>query len=327
MPSKPERVIEARNAMGTRFEIVLPGSDPIGLRGAAEAALDEIQRLESQLTKFDSRSEISGINAYAAERPVRVEPRLFCLLQTALEVSVGTNGAFDPTIGPLMRAWGFVGGSGRLPEAAEVARAREVTGYELVGLDSEDFTIWFARDGVSLDLGAIGKGYGIDRSLEALEDAGIHCALIHGGTSTVFGMGAPEGEPGWRVALRDPSRPEGISLGSVCLKDRALSVSGSHGRSFQEGDRLYGHVLDPRTGEPTQGALLAAVSHSSATLTDALSTALLVLGPEGLTTLADHFPDADFLVVTISMGMKKLHTAGPNAWDFRPENPDSSQPT
>lgn len=327
MQNEPGRVIEARNAMGTRFEIVLPGSDLVGLRGAAEAALDEIQRLEAQLTKFDARSEVSGINAYAAERPVRVEPRLFQLIQTAMVVCHATDGAFDPTVGPLMRAWGFVGGSGRMPDPEEVARAREVTGYALVGLDPEDSTIWFAQAGVSLDLGAIGKGYGIDRALEVLEDAGIEAALIHGGTSTVFGMGAPQGETGWRVALRDPSAAEGVSLGTVTLRDRALSVSGSHGRSFREGDRLYGHVLDPRTGEPTQGALLSAVSHPSATLTDALSTALLVLGSEGLSGLAEQFPDADLLVVTVEGDAPVIHLAGPGAWQFRVHPAAPATPT
>lgn len=325
MANETGRIVEARNAMGTRFEIVLPGSDAVGLRGAAQAALDEIQRLEAQLTKFDSRSEISGLNAYAAQYPVRVEPRLFQLLHTALDICHATEGAFDPTVGRLMRAWGFVGGSGRLPDLAEVEQARAVTGYRLVGLDPEDFTLWFAREGVSLDLGAIGKGYGIDRALEVLEDAGIEAALLHGGTSTVYGMGAPEGEPGWRVALRDPSAGEGESLGFVCLRDRALSVSGSHGKAFREGDRLYGHVLDPRSGEPTRGALLAAVSHPSATLTDALSTALLVLGPDGLDLIAERYPDADLLVVTPREGGPDLHLAGPGVWQFR-ENPTAAPP-
>lgn len=335
------RVVEARKAMGTRFEIVLPGTNERALRGAAEEALDEIDRLEAQLTKFDSRSEISGINAHAAREVVRVEPRLFALLQTALEISEATEGAFDPTVAPLMQAWGFVGGGGRLPDPEDVERAREITGWHQVGLDAEDYTLWFGREGVSLDLGAIGKGYAIDRAIELLRDAGITAALIHGGTSTVYGLGAPqlptghhdtapdasvgEGEDGpeatgdgWRVAIRDPGGPEGSSLADVLLRDRALSVSGSHGKAFREGDRLYGHVLDPRTGEPTRAALLAAVGHPSATVTDALSTALLVLGPEALPELTERFPEADLLVVTSEDGRATLHPAGPNAWQLRP---------
>ncbi len=341
MSAEPPRVIEARNAMGTRFEIVLPGTNERALRGAAEEAFDEIDRLEAQLTKYDSRSEISGINAHAAREVVRVEPRLFALLQTALEISAATDGAFDPTVAPLMRAWGFVGAGGRLPDPEAVERAREITGWYHIGLDEEAFTLWFGREGVSLDLGAIGKGYAIDRAIELLRDAGITSALLHGGTSTVYGLGLPqaaaatgaqavdgdtrvgEGEPaeavaGWRVAIRDPGGPEGSSLAEVLLRDRALSVSGSHGKAFREGDRLYGHVLDPRTGEPTQAAILAAVGHPSATVTDALSTALLVLGPEALPDLTKRFPEADLLVVTSEDGRPTLHIGGPNVWQLCP---------
>ena len=310
-------VREARQAMGTRWEIVLPGEERPRLMGAAEEALDEVERLEAQLSKFKIESDVSGINTFAATEPVRVEPRLFSLLRRALAVSRETEGAFDLTVGPLLRAWGFVGGAGLLPDPAELEAAREVVGFELVELDEEASTIRFLREGVNLDLGAIGKGYAIDRSRELLEDAGVDRGLIHGGTSTVYGLGAPPGEEGWRVALRDPRRGEQDLLGEILLRDRGLSVSGPHNRAFRAGDRLYGHVLDPRTGEPTEGALLAAVAHASGTLTDALSTALLVLGPEGLPLIGASYPDADLLVAVETPEGVWLHTAGPDAWRLK----------
>jgi thiamine biosynthesis lipoprotein len=210
-----------------------------------------------------------------------------------------------------------VGGAGKLPDPEDVEAARGVVGFELVELDEEASTIRFLREGVGLDLGAIGKGYAIDRSLELLEDAGVSQALIHGGTSTVYGLGTPPDEEGWRVALRDPRRGEQDLLGEVLLRDRGLSVSGPHNRAFRAGDRLYGHVLDPRTGEPTEGALLAAVGHRSATLTDALSTALLVLGPEGLPLIGARYPEADLLVAVETPDGVWLHTAGPDEWRLR----------
>jgi FAD:protein FMN transferase len=310
-------VAEAREAMATRFEILLPGDDRVRLVAAAEEALDEIDRLESQLSMYRVHSEVSGLNAYAAAGPVRVEAQLFALLKLALDVSRRTAGAFDLTIGPLLHAWGFAGGTGKLADPDEVAAARDVTGSELVLMDDERSTVAFAREGVRLDLGAIGKGYALDRAVEVLREAGIEAGLIHGGTSTVYGIGMPPGECAWKVALRHPQREEGEGFGEVSLCDRALSVSASHGKSFRQGDRLYGHVLDPRAGEPAVGALMAAVGHPSATLTDALSTALLILGAEGLPGLAAEYPEADFLLMTPAEGGVVLEEAGPGEWDLR----------
>jgi thiamine biosynthesis lipoprotein len=310
-------VVEGRDLMATRFEVAIPGEDRVLLTGVAQEALREVERLEAQLSFYLHTSELSGINAFAAQYPVRTEPQLFRLLGLAQETSRRTGGAFDPTIGPLLRAWGFVGGTGRAAGPDAVAEARERTGAHLLHLDEDEFTVWFAREGVALDLGAIGKGYAIDQAVEILRDLGIESALIHAGTSTVAAVGAPPGEDGWRVALRDPSRGPEDTLGEVLLRDRALSVSAPHGKAFREGDRLYGHVLDPRTGEPTQGALLAAVSHPSATLTDALSTALLVLGVEGLELIGRQWPEADLLVIVEGEGAARVETAGPNAEMFR----------
>lgn len=311
------QVVEARRAMGTRWEIVLPGEDQVQLLAAAEEALDEVERLEAQLSVYRESSEVFGINTFAARQAVRVEPRLFRLLELALEVSHATDNAFDPTVGPLLRCWGFTGGQFHQPDAEALAAARALTGAHLVGLDEEEMSVWFGKEGVSLDLGAIGKGYGIDRAVEALEETGIHRALLHAGTSTVFGLGTgADGQP-WRIALRDPRTEAENLLGEVSLADRALSVSGPHNKAFRAGDRLYGHVLDPRTGEPTQAALLAAVSHPSATLTDALSTALLVLGQSGPALLEARFPDADYLVLTGDCQPGVIFSGGPNHWNLK----------
>ncbi len=317
MSSSEQCVKEARQAMGTRFEVALPGDDLLRLLPAAESALDEVERLERQLSMYRYESEISGINAYAGFQPVRVEPRLFALLRRAQQITRETGGAFDLTVGPLLRAWGFVGGSGAMAEPEAVEAARELVGADRLLLDSEAMTVTFDRPGVLLDLGAIGKGYALDRALEMLEDAGVDRALVHGGTSTVYGLGAPPDSAGWRVALRDPRGEADAVLGTVELRDRALSVSAPHGKAFREGDRLYGHVLDPRTGEPVHGAMLAAVAHPSATLTDALSTALLVLGRDGVPGLAALYPEADLLVVAEEAGGPRAWAAGPDGWRLR----------
>ena len=290
----------ARNAMATRFEIVLPGADAARLRAAAEEAFDEIERLEAQLSLFRPTSEIANVNARAAHEPVRVSPETFHLLQHAARLSAETGGAFDITIAPLMRAWGFVGGTGHLPDPTELAAARACVGMKLVELDSANHTVRFARPGVSLDLGAIGKGYAVGRAAELLRDLGITSALIHGGTSTACAIGHPPDAESWRIAVEysrvSPEIPAPL-LAQIELRDEALSMSAGWGKSFQANGREYGHVLDARTGEPANRALLAVVVTQCATETDAFSTALLTLGASGMETIGKLRPGLRALVV------------------------------
>jgi thiamine biosynthesis lipoprotein len=283
--------------MATRFELVLHGESAAALRAAGEEALDEIERLESRLSLFRPSSEIAHLNQRAASEPVRVTPALFALLQQARTLHQETEGAFDITIAPLVRCWGFQGGSGSLPKPEELAEARAKVGMHLVHLDRKDSTVYFARAGVMLDLGAIGKGYAVECAVELLRDAGVTSALLHGGTSTVYAIGHPPETEHWKVAVQNPLRkhpgsrraedsdalpPEGEApLAIALLRDEALSVSAVWGKFFEAEGKSYGHVIDPRTGEPAARAVLAAVVLPSATETDALSTALLTLGPAG----------------------------------------------
>ncbi len=273
----------ALEAMATRFELVLHGDDAVRLRAAGEEALDEIRRLEAQLSFYRPSSDVSRINARAAENPVRVEPRLFRLLQTAQRLHAATEGTFDLTVAPLMKCWGFVGGTGRRPDPDTLAEARSRTGMHLVTLNETDFTVAFARPGVLLDLGAIGKGYAVEEAAQILVDAGVECAFLHGGTSTIHAIGTPPDEACWNVAIPHPDADAAAPdqddiLAVVPLKDEALSVSAVWGKAFEDDGQTYGHVLDPRSGHPVDGAVLTAVAAPSATTCDALSTALLVLG-------------------------------------------------
>ena len=314
MPA-PEPVTLARNAMATRFEIVLHGDDPVAVRAAGEEALAEVERIEAQLSLYRNTSEIAHLNARAAREAVRVSPALFRLLDHAARLSAETGGAFDITIAPLVRCWGFIGGTGKMPSREAIEEARSKIGMNLVLLDAGNYTVRFAQEGVMLDLGAIGKGYAIERAAEILREDGVTSAMLHGGTSTVHAIGHPPGAVAWQVAIEHPTenstgqsgtdfpdasgttltampasgeagqtgseaRPKHLAV--VSLRDEAMSVSAVWGRSFQSGGKDYGHVIDPRTGQPAEAALLSAVVLPSTTETDALSTALLTLGPSGL---------------------------------------------
>jgi FAD:protein FMN transferase len=282
----------ARNAMATRFEIVLHGDDATALRAAGEEALDEITRLESQLSLYRPTSEVARINARAAFEPVRVTPVVFNLLKRARDLSEKCDGAFDITIAPLVRCWGFMGGRGHSPAREQLAAARGCIGMSHVHFDEERQTVRFDREGVMIDLGAIGKGFAIDRAAALLRDEGVESALIHGGTSTVYAIGKPMDADVWKVAIADAFGALGSgNLPTITLRDEALSVSAVWGRSFEKDGKILGHVIDPRSGEPCQGAQLAAVVTKSATDSDALSTALLVLGADGETILKRNFPD------------------------------------
>jgi thiamine biosynthesis lipoprotein len=320
----------ARHAMATRFEIVLSGEDPVSLRAAGEEALDEIERLEGQLSLFKPTSEIAHLNAGAAREAMRVTPAVFSLLEHARRLTNETEGAFDITIAPLVRCWGFMGGSGHLPPPVELESARAMVGMQLVHLDPEQSTVRFAREGVMLDLGAIGKGYAIDRAIELLREAGVTSALLHGGTSTIYGLGHPPNADSWKIEIPSPkergatlspnfpasyndsaARREMLEASAACkttpfatvsLRDASLSVSAFWGKCFQAQGRNFGHIIDPRTGEPAINAILSAVVLPSATETDALSTALLTLGPAGHEHITRLRPDIKTLVVAESEG-------------------------
>jgi FAD:protein FMN transferase len=313
----------ARHAMATRFEIVLSGADPIALRAAGEEALDEIDRLENQLSLFRPSSEIARLNARAAFEPIRVTPAVLALLQHARRLNQETDGAFDITVAPLMRCWGFLGGPGHLPKPEELEAARARVGMRLVQFDPNESRVRYEREGVMLDLGAIGKGYAIDRAVEILREAGITSALLHGGTSTVYGLGSPPEGDSWKIEIPGPgtavtfsstgsswgapsqansepglvaSTPSGAPFATVSLRDQSLSVSAFWGKFFRAQDRNFGHIIDPRTGEPSAQAVLSAVVLPSATETDALSTALLTLGPAGHDRITQLRPGIQTLV-------------------------------
>lgn len=287
-------------AMACRFELVLEGGDPVRLRAAGEEALAEIESLDNQLSRFNPRSDVSQINRYASAGPVQVEPQLFELLSLARDLCLATGGAFDITICPLVKLWRSVEGESRLPDAEEIESARRFVGMHHVVFDPAVRTVRFDSPGVEIDLGGIGKGYAIERAVECLRALGVARALIHGGTSTVYGMGEWNvGISGRRISRPDDTKGscgEPVVLRRVTLCNSALSVSATYGRSFELNGRHYGHVLDPRTGQPVGGAVVAAVWGPSPTYCDALSTALVVNGEDWLEQMRSSFAGYEGMV-------------------------------
>jgi len=271
-----ETVTVASEAMATRFEAAIHGAPEATLRAAAEEALGEIVRLESMLSLFQPTSEIAHINERAAHEPVPISPELLTLLLRCRSLHTETDGAFDITIAPLMRCWRFMNDTGAVPSEDAIVEALEYTGMQHVKLDENNCTVSLEKEGVMLDLGSIGKGYALEQAAALLVENEFKNFLIHGGTSTVCTHGTQADGTPWRVAVDHPDESE-PPLQIVDLKNESLSVSGIDGKSFVDNEgNEQGHVIDPRTGRPTQAARVAAVICESATESDAWATALMV---------------------------------------------------
>jgi len=289
----------SRPAMACRFEVTLPLEDQAGV-SAARQALDEVDRLEDQLTIFREGSEVSFINREAAASPVYVEQSLFSLLLLCQKLCRETGGAFDITSGPLSRCWGFLRRQGRIPEPDEIEEARALVGGDKLLFDCESRAIRFARPGVEINLGSVGKGYALDR-IAAMMRRRVRMALLGAGSSSICAIGG--GGDWWTVGVRHPADKE-RRLAVARLRDAALSTSGAEEQFFEYGGKRYGHVIDPRTGWPACRVASVTVIASSPTVgaavTDALATAFYVGGPELAEAYCDTHPGV--LVLMLESG-------------------------
>jgi thiamine biosynthesis lipoprotein len=291
----------SRRAMACDFELTLNASADENAVAEGMAALDLVERLEDQLTVYREHSELIEINRQAASGPVEVEARLFGLLELCDSIHTDSDGAFDPTSGPLSRVWGFYRREGRMPSLAEIDDALVRVGWRHVELDAASRTVRFTREGVELNVNSSGKGYALDRVGEELTERGVADSLMHGGRSTLLARGnnrLQEGG-GWLAGIRDPLRPE-RRLAEIVLRDEALSTSGSGTQFFEHEGRRYGHLIDPRTGWPAAGLFSATVVATTAAEADALSTAAYILGIEGTQRLCDRRPGMRALLLAPS---------------------------
>ena len=258
-----------RTAMACRFEVTLPISDRGGV-AVGTSALDQIHGLEAQLSVFRESSEISFINREAATRAVSIEPSLFDLLSLCKRLYEETAGAFDITVGPLTRCWGFLQRAGRVPAVEEIERARTLVGSDKVFL--KEGSIRFLREGMEVNLGSIGKGYALDRVAASMRSR-VSSALLNAGASSMCAVG----NESWSVGLRDP-RDKNRRMGKLRLRDCALSTSGSEEQFFEHDGQRFGHLIDPRSGRPAQLMTSVSVVAQSAAISDALATAFYIGG-------------------------------------------------
>jgi thiamine biosynthesis lipoprotein len=271
----PVLVSDGHYVMGTVLEASVCAPD----RAAGEALLRELfadaAALDRSFSTFEPASEVSALNRAAGHGPQKASPALARLTADSLALSAETRGSFDVTVGPLVSLWKAAGRSGRRPGADELAAARARVGSGQVTVDSARGTVELRAAGAELDFGGIAKGWALDRACERLRAAGVTRALLSFGESSLAAIGASPGWDGWGIALTDAS---GAFAGIVELRDRSLSVSGSLGEYVEIDGRRYGHVIDPRSGEPLERARVAVVLAADGARAEALSKALLVLG-------------------------------------------------
>jgi thiamine biosynthesis lipoprotein len=273
--------------MGSTFSIAAWGADRGTVAAAVESALEEARRLDRMLSNYRPNSEWSVLNRTAGSSAAVVSQELFDLLAACVRYSEQSEGTFDITVGPLMRVWGFYKGSGRMPHRSEVRTALARIGYKHLILQTNTRTVRFAKDGLEIDPGGIGKGYAVDKMAEILRAGGVSGALINAGGSSLYGLNTPPDEPrGWKVVIRDPRRAE-RHVAELYLKNESMSTSGNYEKFFQVGKRIYSHIMDPRTGYPAAGMYSVSVVAPKCTDSEAWTKPVYIQGRQWA---AKHLP-------------------------------------
>jgi FAD:protein FMN transferase len=281
--------------MGTRISMELWADDSATAGRAIDAVLAEMRRVDELMSTYKPTSQLSKVNAQAASHPVPVTPELFELLQTSLEYSEVTEGAFDITYASVGYLYDF---RRRIrPSEAAIEKALPAVNFRHVLLDREHTSVRFSQPGVRIDLGGIAKGHSVDRAIAILESFGIkHAVVSAGGDSRVIGdrFGKP-----WVIGIRNPRADDpNAVITRIPLEDAAVSTSGDYERFFDEGGVRYHHIIDPKTGHSASKVLSATIIGPTATRTDGLSKTAFVLGPEECIRLIDRLGDVDAILVT-----------------------------
>ncbi len=314
--SSPSLVHKKIYAMGSVFEIIAYDASPQHASKTIDRAFDEITRLDRVMSDYQDDSELSRLNKTAKFHPQSVSPDLYRVIENSLQYSRLSGGKFDITVGPLVALWKTALTGGRTPSKDEETAARRCVGYEKILLTPPS-AVAFSSDCLRVDLGAIGKGYAVDRAADTLRRSGIEAALIDAGGSTIYALGRPPGRNAWLVHMRDPSRRIDPT---VWLRDQSVSTSEQSPRSYLVNSSA-GHIIDPATGLPLETHYAVSVITRTATSSDALSTTLLLAGPDAgtrilgtMTEVSAIWIDANGDVRSISKGPKILMPPSPTSF-------------
>ncbi len=301
--------------MGTRITVELWSDDQAKADAAIDALLDEMRHIDESMSTYKPTSEVSQVNAKAADGPMKIGKELFDLLVKAREYSVITDGAFDITYASVGYMYNFP--KHIRPTEAQITKALPAVNYKHVLLDAKNQTVQFTQKGVRIDLGGIAKGYAVDCGIDVLKAHGIERAYVSaGGDSRIIGdrFGKP-----WVVGIRDPRKGEGEVIKRVPLIDAAISTSGDYERFFDEDGVRYHHIIDPHTGHSASKVRSATIIGPYATRTDGLSKTAFVLGPDKAMEIYNRIDDIDAIIVRLDGSV--IYSKG-----IQPDGPAASPP-
>lgn len=286
---------DVRPLMGTIIEISICHSEERQAQFVLQKAFEEMARIENMMSQYREGSEVSRINAQPYDHPVKVSEELFGLLQTSARDNAVSQGAFDITVGPLMKLWPFYKEEIKLPSRQEILDALRSVGTDKIKFNAKEKTVRFTQPDMALDLGGIAKGYAVDRAIRVIKAAGVKCALVNAG-GDLYALGKkPDGKK-WRMGVQHPRKLDRL----VCafdIEDTAIATSGDYERFFIKEGRRYCHILNPKTGIPASESVSVTIQANDATQADALATAVFVLGPEKGLVLVEKTPGVEGAII------------------------------
>ncbi len=257
-----------------------------------------LHRIDKAMNRQLEGSEIDQVNRQAGLQAVQVSPETFGVVRQALAYAEASGGKFDPTVGPLVDLWGIGSEHPRVPSKDEIDRTLALIDYREVELNEAESSIYLKKPGMSLDLGAIGKGYAADVIAADLQEAGFESAIIDLG-GNVLAMGEKPKGSDWLIGIQDPSEQRGSHIGTVPVKDKTIVTSGVYERYFTDNGNHYHHIFDPDTGYPTRNELLSVtIVTDDSTHADAMSTSVFALGLTDGMRYIEERGDADAIFIT-----------------------------
>ncbi len=291
----PRPVKFRTQTMGTWATLTLVTTDSAGVADLAYSSLRVLHHVDSIMSNWTQTSDVARINRKAGIQTCKVHPEVAAVLDVAQQIADQSDGAFDITIEPLVRLWGFLGSTPRIPVQNEIDSVLRNVGRDKILFNSRDESIEFLHEGVQIDLGGIAKGYGVDRVAQLLKRSGAGDALIDL-SGNMVALGDAAGHPGWAVGIRDPSGKVSW-LARLVLHNEAVATSGDYEQFVDSDGKRYGHILDPRTGWSVRSLSSVTVVCSRAIVADAWATAFFVMGPEEARILAGKRDDLSVILI------------------------------